>query len=415
MRRTFAIWLVAAAACHHPDELRWQRPIEIAHGGGTKGPWQQNNSQFDYVDDPSVALDAAGNAHVVWVDHRDKDVHFQIYSPSGTPVHPAVNVSRSPAIFSWLPRIVVDDSNTYVLWQEIVFSGGTHGGEIFFARSTDGGRTFSRPLNLSQSVAGDGKGRIDATTWHNGSLDLAASRDGSLYAAWTEYDGPLWLAESHDHGASFSPPELVTGTRDHPARAPSIATAPNGDVYLAWTRGEDRGADIEVARRTAGRFLPAIVASTTPTYSDAPKVAVDRDGVVHLAFTETAGGPFDRPSVHYARSHDRGASFERPRTLADDAAYPSLAVDNRDVFISWEHVTSTGPRGLRVTYSPDGGARFLKTRVVPHSVDALGGTNGSQQGKLMRKLAVDDHAIAIVNSSLADGRGSRVWMVTASR
>lgn len=39
-----------------------------------------------------------------------------------------------------------------VLWQEFVFSGGSHGGEAFFSRSTDGGRTFSGPnrfLNAS--------------------------------------------------------------------------------------------------------------------------------------------------------------------------------------------------------------------------------------------------------------------------
>lgn len=414
--------LVAAMAyARRGDELRWHTPTEIATGGGTKGPWQQNESRFDYVDDPSVALDTVGNAHVVWVDHRDKDIHFQIYASDGKPTREAVNISRSPEIFSWLPRIALSGSNTCVLWQEIVFSGGTHGGEIFFARSTDGGRTFDAPINLSQSIPGDGKGRIDARTWHNGSLDLAVAPDGSLYVAWTEYDGPLWFTVSRDRGTSFSPAEQVAGTSEHPARAPSLAVAPDGDVYLAWTHGEDARADIRVARRHANKFSPAKFLRETPTYSDAPKLAVDAGGVVHVAFAETSGGPFDRPSVQYARSRDRAATFEAPRTIAEGGGYPSLALDGRDVFIVWERMSDSEAnaggraRGLGFAQSRDGGAHFGAAQVIPHSVDPAGGTNGSHQGQLMKKLGVQPRAVAVVNSSLALGRSSRVWLMRAPR
>lgn len=419
MRSTFAIALAVVCGCGHRasgDELRWHSPVEIATGGGTKGPWQQNESRFDYVDDPSVALDRDDNAYVVWVDHRDKDIHFQVYAPDGKPLRAgALNISRSPKVFSWLPRIALDGANTYVLWQEIVFSGGTHGGEIFFARSTDGGRTFTAPINLSQSVPGDGKGRIDARTWHNGSLELAVAPDGNVYAAWTEYDGPLWFSVSRDRGGSFGPPEQVAGTFERPARAPSLAVAPDGDVYLAWTHGEDRAADIHVARRHANRFMPAKIASETPTYSDAPKLVVDRAGVVHLAFTETNGGPFDRPSIRYTRSRDRAATFESPRRLAVDAAYPSLAVDGRDVIIVWERERDEAARGLGYARSRDGGGHFTAAQDIPQSADPRGGTNGSHQGQLMRKVALQSRSIAVVNSSLALNRGSRVWLMRASR
>jgi hypothetical protein len=404
-------WLLAGSA-----DLHWQPPVDIASGGGTKGPWQQNESHFDYVDDPSVALDSAGDAHVVWVDHRDKDVHFQILAPDGHPLQRPQNISHTPAVFSWLPRIALDGKNTYVLWQEIVFSGGSHGGEILFARSTDDGRTFKTPINLSRSIPGDGKGRIDRETWDNGSFDLIVAPDGSLYAAWTEFDGPLWFSSSHDRGASFSAPMRVAGTYKHPTRAPSLAAAPDGDVYLAWTYGEDRGADIRVARRHDGApFTTPTVVHATSTYSDAPSLAVDGKGVLHLAYTETAGGPHDRPSIHYARSTDHAGSFETPRTLADDAAFPSLVADGTDVFVTAEHMTPDGARGLVLTATEDGGKHFAPAKAVPHSIDERGGTNGSQQGKLTRKLAVQPHVLAIVNSSLARGRGSRVWLMRATR
>jgi hypothetical protein len=134
-------------------ELTWQDRIMIASGGGYRGPWQMNESVYDYVDDPAAALDEKGSIGVVWADQARKDIFFQRFSPEGREQLPEpVNVSKSPNLFSWLPKIVMTSSDPPeidVLWQEIIFSGGSHGGDILFARSTDGGRTFSEPLNLS--------------------------------------------------------------------------------------------------------------------------------------------------------------------------------------------------------------------------------------------------------------------------
>src|SRR5688572_22724129 len=206
--------------------LAWQGAVDIAEGRGERGPWQQNESRYDYVDDPAVAIDERGRSAVAWVHQGAKDVFFN-----------GVNVSRSPATFSWLPRVALAQDRVFVLWQEIIFSGGSHGGDILFARSEDGGRTFFPPLNLSASVAGDGKGRITRELWHNGSLDLAVAADGTVYAVWTEYEGALWFRRSRDGGKTFSDRKKVSGDDRRPARGPSLAAGADGTIYLAWTDG----------------------------------------------------------------------------------------------------------------------------------------------------------------------------------
>jgi hypothetical protein len=417
MRTMIAI--LALAGCHAAgaaknSELAWQPPTEIAKGGGTKGPWQQNNSKFDYVDDPSVALGTDGSAAVVWVDHRNKDVHFQRFARDGKPQSRAVNVSRSPEVFSWLPRIVMAKQDVVVLWQEIVFSGGSHGGEIFVARSTDGGNSFAEPVNLTNSIGGEGKGRINAKVWHNGSLDLALAPDGTVHAAWTEYDGPLWLASSRNGGSSFGKPQQIAGDKARPARAPTLAIAGDGTIALAWTYGEDDAADIHFATRAprADAFSKPRPLVRTMTYSDAPKLAFDRAGTLHAAYVETSGGPFDRPRVLYMRSTDRGATFERAKTLADQASYPALETDGNVVAVLWDVIDDEGqPRGLGLAVSRNRGGAFATTKLVPNSRDAAGGTNGSHQGHLMNKLAVRGSDIAVMNASLTAGKGSRVWMM----
>ena len=413
-----AVVLFALPATTSPAAPAWQDPVEIAQGRGEKGPWQQNESRYDYVDDPAVSALGDGAAAVAWVAQGSKDVWFTRIAADGNKAAP-VNVSRSPHTFSWLPRLLARGADVYVLWQEIIFSGGSHGGDMLFARSSDGGATFSAPVNLSGSIGGDGKGRISKDVWHNGSYDLALAPDGMLYVAWTEYDGPLWLSRSDDGGKRFSQPRRLLGAApERPARAPSLAVGPDGAVYLAWTTGEDPAADIRVARSSdrGASFGEPVVAARTPGYSDAPKIAVDAGGTLHLAFAESSGGPFERYRVRYARSRDAGRTFEPSRDISGaQAAFPQLALDARGgVHVVWERMRSARvrPHGLGYAASRDAGETFSKPELIPASGDPAGGGNGSHQGLLMKKLDVAaDGRIVVANSSLREGRGSRVWLM----
>lgn len=410
--------------------VAWQGSIEVARGRGERGPWQQNESRYDFVDDPSVAINGRGEVAVVWVDQAAKAVLFQRFSAGGEKqLDRPSNVSRLPQTFSWLPRVTFAPGapdKVLVLWQEIIFSGGSHGGDILFARSDDGGRSFSRPVNLSSSVGGDGKGRINRDVWHNGSLDLVAGADGAVHAAWTEYDGALWFSRSLDGGRKFSAPQRIAMDRTarHPARAPSLALGPGRTVYLAWTNGEDDGADIHLAKSIDGGASFSAPQRVAPSrnYSDAPKLAVGHGGVLHLAYAESSGGSFARYHVRYTRSADGGRTFDSPREISRpmpgafvSAAFPALGVDTQGrVCVLWELYADErqAPRGLGLAVSLDGGQSFSKPGLVPDSVDAAGGFNGSSQGLLMNKLAVSANGtLAIANSSLKQGSHSRVWLM----
>lgn len=423
--------LIAAPACvrAEPPAVTWDAPIEVASGEAYQGPWRMNRSQFFFVDDPTLAIDDMGNVGVSWVDQSRKDVYFQLYGSDGvTRLREAINVSRTPTIFSWLPRMVLTPGtpgSVYILWQEIVFSGGSHGGEIFFARSRDGGRSFDAPLNLSNSEPGDGKGRLTRRYWDNGSLDIAMGPRGTLYAAWTEYDGALWFSRSTNAGESFTEPLRVAGEdTTQPARAPSLAADADDTVYLAWTVGENPRADIHVARSNDGgrSFGAPRIVSATGGHSDAPKIAVDGNRMVHLVHAESPEGPFNRYHVRYTRSDDGGNTFDEPRDITgsyrqryESNAFPALAVDGAGtLFVLWELYSDrkARSRGLGLTLSTDAGETFAPPSRVPYTTDPPPGDNGSRQGLLMRKLAVNHAgAIAVVNSTFKSDQASRIWLV----
>jgi hypothetical protein len=407
--------------------VNWNKKIEVASGGGYRGPWRMNESAYDYVDDPTVAVNEQGSIAVAWADQSGKDIFIQIYEEDGEKrLQAPVNVSRSPQTFSWLPRMIYASSgagNVYLLWQEIVFSGGSHGGEIFFARSIDGGKSFSEPLNLSNSMAGDGKGRLTRRLWDNGSLDIAAGPEGNVYAVWSEYEGSLWVSRSMNGGKSFTEPLRIAGEDPlTPARAPSLAVDPDGTVYLAWTVGEDSAADIRVARSLdAGRSFDEQQILQSKGHSDAPKIACDHASNVHLVFAESPGGPFARSHIRYTRIVEWERGFEKSKTISHpqseqfaSTSFPSLSLGrDHTIYIIWELFPKrrAQPRGLGFTLSNDDGHTFASPSIIPNSSDPALGVNGSQQGKLMRKLAANQSGeIAIANSTFKRNEGSRVFI-----
>jgi hypothetical protein len=388
-----------------------------------------NESKWYFVDDPTVAMTEQGDAGVVWADHALKDIFFQVFGPDGQPrFSEPVNVSRDPKTFSWLPRIAMtsgDPGEVYILWQEIIFSGGTHGGEILFARSTDGGRTFREPINLSNSMAGDGKGRLTREIWYNGSLDLARSPGGNLYAAWTAYEGPLLFSRSVDGGKSFSTPSLIAGGEDEsPARGPSLAAQGEDTVWLAWSVGEERDADIHYTLSSdAGRTFeePQVLAKSSG-HSEAPKITADGTGAVHLVYGESPGGPLEKYHVRYTRHDENEHGFGQTREISgpqskefESVNFPCLDLDESgNLYVLWELFPNRGamPEGHGFTFSMDGGRTFAPPVIVPGTLDPQLGFHGSQQGLYMNKLAVNGKGeVAVVNSTFKPNQSSHIWLI----
>ena len=105
-----------------------------------------NNSDFSFT--PQLAVDLGGNIYVVWEDdtNTNSNILFSRSTDGGTFSAPK-GVSNS-AGFSFNPRIAVDSGGTInVVWQDSPDFYRTS--NVFFSRSSDGGITFSTPMNLS--------------------------------------------------------------------------------------------------------------------------------------------------------------------------------------------------------------------------------------------------------------------------
>lgn len=418
-------------------DVAWQEPLVIATGNAHAGPWRINDTELHYVDDATVDLRDDGALSVAWVDNEQQELFFQRYDSHHTnneliaQSEPPINISRSPGIFSWLPRILfTKNEQVYVLWQEIIFSGGSHGGEIFFSHSEDGGDSFTEPLNLSSTTAGAGKGRLTEEKWDNGSLNFILGHGGEIFVTWTEYEGGLQFRRSLDGGRRFHKAIQVNRNDQLPARAPTLALSPDGIIYLAWAVGEDKHADIHVAvsHDKGQSFSEPRVARESNSHADTPALAIDPAGNIHLVYAERPPGR-QQFAVRYLALDEAGKTTAEPRDLSPHtdgeggARAPAIGVDGENrVYVIWEHHPDATrfARGLGFAVSSDAGLTFTEPRMIPGSApgsvtnnnDSSMAANGSLQGQLARKLAVNNKGeIAVVNSHFHLGEQSLVLLI----
>ncbi len=407
------------------EMIEWDDKVNVATGDAYMGPWRMNASEFHLVDDPSVSLNSRGTAAVAWADYESQNIKLQLFESDGTTrFDEPVTVPSEPNIFSWFPRVLLsDDGNkVYLLWQEIVFSGGSHGGEIFFSFSEDGGQTFEGPVNLSNTEAGAGKGRFTAQRWFNGSYDLAKSGDGHIYAAWTEYEGAVWFSRSADGGRTFLSPYHIDGGNYNPARSPEIAVGADGEVYIAWSKGEGHDSDIfyTVSNDFGETFGEPKSIFESSGHSDSPSLAISENGDLHTVWSESEEGLWGAYRIKHSRLNRESGDFSVPEIISDtssgqvaSSAYPAMALSGEYIFVLWDLFPNLGqrPQGLGISVSENSGESFSPPGVVPGSVDPALGSNGSRQGLYMNKLDVNrDGAIAVVNSTFSEGESSHIWL-----
>ena len=158
-----------------------------------------------------------------------------------------INATTSPAVFNDKEWIAADANvaspfrdRVYVSWTRFVFNSATGGyvqSPIFFASSSNGGRSFTSPTSISGNVLYDQGSR--PVVGPDGSLYVFFEGSTRLAAASSTY-----VVKSIDGGASWGKPLAIstlvdsavlrdTAFRDN--SFPAAAAAPNGDLYATWT------------------------------------------------------------------------------------------------------------------------------------------------------------------------------------
>jgi len=329
---------------------------------------------------PTAAFDHAGRLWVTWVD--GPHVFAAASDDRGQSFAPAVEITRSAenidANGEARPKIAVGTRDElYVSWTRKGAKPFT--GDIRFARSVDGGRTFSAPVTVNDDGAPIGH-RFDA---------LRVSPGGTIYLAWIDkrdreraapgehahegaaagghvHEGSegaaLYYSLSRDGGRSFIPNRRL---KDGICECCRLAMDVDGDLpVLLWRDIFDGTVRDHALVRFATPDAPGPVvrASDDGWAIDAcphhgPSLSVSDAGTYHAVWF--TGGGRRGAGAFYARSVDRGQTFPAPIPVGSDRTFGHAVVlsRGREVVLAWEEGVAQG-MSVRVSRSRDDGVTW---------------------------------------------------------
>ena len=243
----------------------------------------------------SIAFDQLGTSSY-WAHHVGRNGIFvrrsadggQSWDPSVSTVKAFPLGTEADIQFEDEPRIYADNNkesphlgNLYVGWVEWQLTQSV----IFFSRSSDHAKTWSKPLRISTTA---GLPRDD-----NGGLaeyTQATGADGTIYASWSD-GNHIVMTSSTDGGLSFKPSTAVMST---------------GPSYFGEVPGVSR-------------------------VSGFPTLAMDTrakgPGALYLCWSDYTNGDVD---VFVSSSIDRGLTWSRGVRVNDDALH-----NGSDQFFPW--------------------------------------------------------------------------------
>ncbi len=307
---------------------------------------------------------------------------------SGTRQHigPIAEISRGCPGQNAEAEQAVDGRYVYVAWI------GCDG--IGFARSTNGGRSFGKPVTVPGSVghgfltSGIGSG-LPKYGWDP---SVAVAPDHRVYVAYMlnrhSHVHPM-VAMSPDHGATFtqvsgpaSPVRNNWGDRDF------ITVGHTGALYLTWDFGRSlkgRHGNIVIQKSVDGGKTWSPITVVSPGFPDhgggvAAPLLVEPGGRIDAAFWVLSGGalaPYALPPGHiyFTSSANSGRTWSKPVAIRPGAGRIGLFVTWIDVNLSidaagnlyatWDTESPGGDIGW-LSYSTDRGRTWAPAqRVTP--------------------------------------------------
>jgi len=306
-----------------------------------------NSTRFPF--DPRIAVDSHNGINVVWNDDGpgNLDILFSRSTDGGTTFSTPVNVSHDPDSSS-SPQIATDSAgNIFVTWES---DTGVLG--VLFSRSVDGGVTFSAPVMVSTNAGGsmapqmavDAAGNVNLV-WED---DIASSSDISY-------------SRSQDHGQTFSAPKSLSHNVGN-SNGAQISADLTGNVNVVWENDSPGNFDVFFTRSTDGglNFSALSNLSHSPGSASSAQIGTDPGGNINVIWVDSTP-PSSSTDIYFARSADGGNSFSAPLNISNNPGFstdPSLAVDSGgNVNLSWQD-TTPGNREIFYSRSTDSGSTF---------------------------------------------------------
>lgn len=200
-------------------------PVDVSNNVGQSGT-------------PQIAV-SKNNVYLVWMDNTlgNYDILFAKSIDGGKSFSKSVDVSNFHTD-SGYPQIAVSGKNVYLTWTQTVTNQNY---DVFFAKSSDNGEIFDKPINISNNFGASGWPKI--------------ASDGNIYVSWVDSSPgkfDVFITKSSNGGMTFENSTNVSNTNKE--SYDSKMSTWNNNVYLVWQEGVLGNHTISFAKSTT--FVP---------------------------------------------------------------------------------------------------------------------------------------------------------------
>ena len=344
--------------------------------------------------------------HLVWSD--DSTGHYKIYykqhilgGNENVAWTPTIGLN-SPSGNSRVPDIATVISQ-YVFYVHVVWCEDSSGNnEIYYAKSVNGGATFSSPVRLTQN-----QGDSIAPA-------IAADEYGRVYVVWMDNDPgiainnpanyEIYFIMSTDRGASWRDEERLTNTSDYPGYTafsgyPDIALDSDYlNRYVVWRDNRNYlpggGVPEIYFKRFFGPNWSWETDKRLTTSSGGgcyqPAIAVSQnDNAIHIVYQYQVPENYNG-DIFYLKSTNEGVSFpytSRINSTYLNSVHPQISLGYVTVaalgyilHVAWEETISQGiqevyyasSKGWQTGWSPPARISYNVTDCYGVSVSAFG-------------------------------------------
>jgi hypothetical protein len=294
-----------------------------------------------------MAVDVAGTIYACWTDWRidddgddDWDVYFSRSTDRGNSWFPNVRVNdssnRDKSVGS---MIVAPDQSLCVVWTD--WRNGATDPDIYFARSTDGGQTWTDP-----NIRVD-----DGSTGSQFGGPICADQRGNLYVGYSSRPNSgarlhVYLVRSTDYGETWSKPAIRIDdgrVADHSNLSLKVSTTGLYAVWRMYGAGMD---NIVFSKSTDGgetwsRPVVQVDHHSWGLWSEEPDLAIGEDGTLYVTWVRWSVYDDGLPDVFFGMSTDDGQTWTNPSVRVNDiwqdSQRSSRLILGRDqtIFIVW--------------------------------------------------------------------------------
>lgn len=349
-------------------------------GASPAAAQHQHGSSGAKAPEPFTASPAFAPDGALWLVRPQGDRVVVMRSTDlGKSFEAPVEVTRDPMNLDWGPdaraRLVFAPNGDMVVTFGI-FQDRQFNGRAYFARSTDGGASFTPPRPITadttsqrfEIAAVDPKGRVFAA-W------LDKRHGPAARAAGRPYPGAALAYAWEDGSGGFGPTSIALDNTCECCRL-GIAFDPAGQPAIVFRNifpGSVRDHAVVTFRDTTSPGPLNRVAvddwkiEACPHHG--PTLAIAGDGSYHVAyFTDGVA----RKGVFYARAAGAAAPFETPRSLGTPDRQPSrpfLLAKGGDLHLAWKEFDGDKVT-VRWQVSRDSGRTWAAARTVAETADA---------------------------------------------